>query len=140
MRASRMSAIATMFCCAALAAATVPPNTTKTETLRGWLSDEQCSKGRAEDGTYTATNPDCAKECVRKGKKIVLVDPAGKRILVLANQEIGKQNVGDYVEITGEVDAQAQTIHADSLKFLEKGSAMCGVKPKKDAAPKTSSK
>jgi hypothetical protein len=103
------------------------------EVLRGWLSDEQCARGRAQSGAFTGTNPDCAKKCVSEGKKIVLVDPEGKRVLVLANQEIGKSHVGDYVEITGEVDAKAMTIHADSLKFLEKGAAMCGAKPKKTA-------
>jgi hypothetical protein len=102
----------------------------KTEVLRGWLSDEQCANGRAESGTYTATNPRCAKECVAKGKKIVFVDPQGKRVLLLTNQEVAKKNVGDYVEITGAVDNQSKTLRVDSLKFLEKGSAMC-------AAPKS---
>jgi hypothetical protein len=36
--------------------------------IRGWLSDEGCARGRAESGTFTATNPTCAKECVAKGK------------------------------------------------------------------------
>jgi len=38
-------------------------------TLRGWLSDEDCAGGRASSGTYTGTNPDCAKKCVRDGKR-----------------------------------------------------------------------
>ena len=101
------------------------------ETLRGWLSDEQCAKGRAESGVFTGTNPDCAKKCVKEGKKIVFIDPEGKRVLTLANQAIGKTHVGDFVEITGEVDAKSATIHADSVKFLEKGAAMCGAKHKK---------
>jgi hypothetical protein len=116
-----------------ISALAIPPRTTttKTEVLRGWLSDELCAKGRAEDGTYTATNPECAKECVAKGKRIVLVDPQGKRILVISNPEIAKKNVGDEVEITGQVDAQTKTLHADSLKLLEKGSAMCAAPAKK---------
>jgi hypothetical protein len=110
----------------------IPPRTSsKTEVLRGWLSDELCAKGRAEDGTYTATNPRCAKECVAKGKKIVLVDPQGKRVVVISNPDIAKKNVGDEVEITGQVDAQTKTLHADSLKFLEKGTAMCAAPAKK---------
>jgi hypothetical protein len=125
----------TLFVTATSFGAATPPNTAKNEVLRGWLSDEQCAKGRAQAGTYTATNPRCAKECVVAGKKIVLVDPEGKRILVLTNQEIGKKNVGDYVEISGQVDSTAKTLHADSLKFLEKGSAMCGVKPKAKPTP-----
>jgi hypothetical protein len=110
-----------------------PSGSPQPEVLRGWLSDEQCANGRAQSGAFTGTNPDCAKKCVNEGKKIVLVDPEGKRVLVLVNQEIGKSHIGDYVEITGEVDAKGMTIHADSLKFLEKGAAMCGAKPKKTA-------
>jgi hypothetical protein len=105
-----------------------------TELLRGWLSDEQCAKGRAESGTFTGTNPECAKRCVSQGRKIVLVDPQGKRVLVLANQDIGKSHIGDYVEITGEVDSRQMTLHADSLKFLEKGVTMCDAPAKKSSA------
>ncbi len=133
MNVARILCLASASCSAALVLATPPQNSTETETLRGWLSDETCAKGRAQAGTFTATNPECAKECVSKGKKIVLVDPVGKRVLVLANQEIGKNNIGDYVEISGHVDTKSKTLHADSLKFLEKGSAMCGVQPKNKA-------
>ena len=108
-------------------------NSPQPQVLRGWLSDEQCAKGRAQSGVFTGTNPDCAKQCVKSGKQIVLVDPEGKRVLILADQGIGKNNIGDYVEITGKIDEKTMTIHADSLKFLEKGAAMCGAKPKKSA-------
>ena len=111
----------------------LPNNSPQPELLRGWLSDEGSAKGRASSGVFTGTNPDCAKKCAGEGKKIVLVDPEGKRVLVLVNQEIGKSHIGDYVEITGEVDAKAMTIHADSLKFFEKA-AMCDAKPEKSAA------
>jgi hypothetical protein len=103
----------------------------KSESIRGWLSDEQCARGRAEAGTYTQTSGRCAKECVAKGKKIVLIDPDGKRILLIANQEIAKKNVGDYVEVSGEIDPKAGTIQIASLRFLDKNRAMCGVEPKK---------
>lgn len=99
--------------------------------VRGWLSDEGCAGGRAQDGLYTGTNPDCAKKCVHDGKKIVLVDPEAKRLLVIANQDAAMERVGDYVEISGDVDDQAKTVHIDSVKLLEKGRAMCGVRTKK---------
>src|SRR5579863_5721173 len=101
MKSSRFFILAVGASLATIALAIPPRATSKTEVVRGWLSDEQCAKGRAEGGTYTATNPSCAKECVAKGKKIVLVDPRGKRILVISNPEIAKKNVGDEVEITG---------------------------------------
>lgn len=99
--------------------------------IRGWLSDEGCAGGRARDGVYTGTNPDCAKRCVRDGKRIVLVDPEGKRLLVIANQDAAMERVGDYVEISGEIDDQAKTLRVDSMKLLEKGRAMCDVPAKK---------
>lgn len=104
-----------------------------TTVIRGWLSDEGCAGGRARDGVYTGTNPDCAKKCVHDGKKIVLVDPEGKRLLVIANQDAATERVGDYVEISGEVDDQAKTLRVDYMKLLEKGRAMCGVPAKKKA-------
>src|SRR5580704_2658727 len=72
--------------------------------IRGWLSDEGCARGRAQSGTFTATNPDCAKECVAKGKKIVLIDPERKMIFEIANQNLARKNIGDYVEIAGQMD------------------------------------
>ncbi|HMI51301.1 MAG TPA: hypothetical protein VK525_07305 [Candidatus Saccharimonadales bacterium] len=98
--------------------------------LRGWLSDELCARGRAEDGTYTATNLACAKECVAAGKKIVLIDPDNKRVLTIENQDAARRNVGDYVEIAGAIDPATAMLHVDSLKFLDKNRAMCGVPAK----------
>jgi len=94
-------------------------------SIRGWLSDEQCAHGRAESGTFTATNPRCAKECVAKGRKVVLIDPERKQIFNIANASLAKKNIGDYVEIVGETDLSAKTIRISSLKMLEHGSASC---------------
>jgi hypothetical protein len=99
--------------------------------LRGWLSDEGCAGGRAKSGMYTGTNPDCAKKCVSEGKKIVFVDPDHKRLLSIANQDIAKERVGDYVEISGDLDEGTKTLRIGSLKLLEKGRAMCDVPAKK---------
>jgi hypothetical protein len=101
-------------------------NASQPETIiRGWLSDAACAHGRAESGLFTATNPTCARECVAKGKKIVLVDPERKMIFEIANQNPAKKNIGDYVEIAGEMDLQAKTVRITSLKMLEKGTASC---------------
>jgi len=93
--------------------------------IRGWLSDEGCARGRAESGTFTATNPICAKECVAKGKKIVLIDPDRKMIFEIANLSLAKKNVGDYVEIAGQMDLQAKTVRIATLKMLARGNASC---------------
>jgi hypothetical protein len=102
------------------------------EVVQGWLSDSHCAKERAKGGAYTATNADCAKKCVAQGKKIVLIDPDHKKIVDIANQDAVKNNVGDYVELNGSVDGK-DMLHVDSLKFLDKNRAMCGVPEKKPA-------
>ncbi len=99
--------------------------------IRGWLSDEACATGRSHAGIYTGTNPDCAKKCVHDGKRIVLVDPNNKRLLTVLNGDAATERVGDYVEISGDLDEQTGTLHIDSLKLLEKGRAKCDVPQKK---------
>ena len=107
------------------------PQGSQQTVLRGWLSDEGCAGGRAHSGLYTGTNANCAKKCVREGKKVVLVDSDHKRLLTISNQNSATENVGDYVEIAGNLDEQAKTLHVTSMKLLEKGRAMCGVPKKK---------
>jgi len=70
------------------------------------------------------------KKCVHEGKKIVLVGPGHKRLLTIDDQDAARERVGDYVEINGELNVQARTLHVGSPKLLEKGSAMCEA-PKK---------
>src|SRR5438309_9541413 len=84
---------------------------TQSAKIRGWLSDEQCARGRANGGVYTGTNPDCAKQCVAKGAKIVLVVPDQKRVLDITNQAAAKNHIGDYVEVTGGVDEETKSVH-----------------------------
>jgi len=106
-----------VFCCTAWAKAAPA----KSETIKGWISDEQCARSQARDGVYKGTNPECVRDCVRNGKKIVLIDPAGKRVLVIANQDAAKNDLGDYVEIKGEVNSAAGTLQIDSIELLKKG-------------------
>jgi len=87
------------------------------------LSDEQCARIRATSGVYTGTNPDCAKKCVAKGVKVVLIATDQKEVLNIANPEAAKKNIGDYVEVTGNIDQKTKTLHIDSLKMLTRGRA-----------------
>src|SRR5712664_2225250 len=115
-------ALITVVCCYTSTVA-AQSATAENRTLHGWLSDEQCARGRASSGVYTGTNPDCAKDCVAKGKKIVLIDADRKVIVAIGNQSAAKQNIGDYVEVTGAFDGGS--LHINSLKQLEKGVAEC---------------
>ena len=122
MREFRTAIFVLLVCaCSAVAGAQSPK--VEKETVRGWLSDETCARGRASSGTYTGTNPRCAKECIAKGKKIVLIDPEKKRILAVENQSAARPNLGDYVEVTGTFTAN--TVHIASLKQVSKGVAAC---------------
>lgn len=102
----------------------------ESKTLRGWLTDEACARGRAAGGKYTGGNPECARKCVAEGKKIVLALPEEKKLLVVANRETAKSNVGNYVEVTGNVDGE--TVQISSLTMLREGVAMCAAPRKKN--------
>lgn len=99
------------------------PVNSSSATIQGWVSDEGCARGRANSGTFTGTNPECAKKCIASGAKMVLIVPDQRRLLIVANPSAAKANIGDFVEITGSVEAR--TVHIDSLKMLTKGVAMC---------------
>jgi len=117
-----------LFVCVALPTTqggTASPN----KVVRGWLSDEGCARGRANSGVYTGTNPDCAKRCVKEGKKIVLIVPDEKRILDIANQDAARENIGDEVQITGTIDPRTNSLHVDSLRMLSRGRTMCQLPP-----------
>ena len=51
---------------------------------------------------------------------------------VSTNQEAAKKNIGDCVEISGEVDPHKMTVKVDALKFLDSNQAMCAAPPKKN--------
>ena len=100
-------------------------------TIRGWLTDAACARGRANGGKFTGGNPDCAKKCVAEGSRIVLALPDQKKLLVVINPEPAKSNVGNFVEATGTIDAESGTIEIRSLKMIEEGRAICALPRKK---------
>jgi hypothetical protein len=108
-----------------LLACALAPAATETKTLRGWLSDEACARGRAAGGVFTGTNPECARRCVEEGKKIVFIDPDSRRVLDVSNQDAARDNIGDEVEVAGSVDTGANVLHINSLKLISHGVAEC---------------
>ena len=116
---TRFVLLTALLVCAPFLETQAQQNAGKTE-LRGWLSDEGCGGGRARGGLYTGTNPICAKKCVREGQKTVLLDPDKKRVLTIENPDVAMENMGDYVEVSGDLNEQAETLRIDSLKLLEK--------------------
>jgi hypothetical protein len=111
--------------CLAGAQTSKPTGGADMRTIRGWISDESCAHAHASAGKYTGNNPDCVKDCVRKGKRIVVIDPERKMVIPIENQNAAMQNIGDYVEITGNFASDGEMFHVTSLKFLSEGATEC---------------
>ena len=95
------------------------------EGLPCWLSDEQCARGRAEGGVLCRHELRLRQAMLLRSVKIVLIVPDQKRVLNIANQAAAKNNVGDYVEVTGELQPGPTALRIASLKMLTEGRAMC---------------
>ncbi len=76
-------------------------------------------------GCTPGTNPECAKQCVAKGAKIVLIVPRPEAVAEYYKSRDRERNIGDYVEVTGMMNQQANSVHIDSLKMLTEGRAKC---------------
>jgi hypothetical protein len=83
----------------------------KSETVKGWVSDSMCgAKGAA------ASHEACAKKCLGKGAKMVVVTDDDKKVLTVDNPDALKDHVGHHVSVTGEVTGDS--IHVDSAAML----------------------
>jgi hypothetical protein len=74
----------------------------------GYISDAGCAKKQtAKAGT--ADHEGCAKSCIKRGDKAVLVTPDGK-IFQIANQDKVVEHAGEKVTLVGEIDADNITV------------------------------
>jgi hypothetical protein len=81
------------------------------ETVNGWVTDSQCGvKGAA------AGQEECAKKCLEKGAKMVVVTDADQKILTVENPEALKGHEGHHVAVSGHV--KGDSIHVESAKML----------------------
>lgn len=71
-------------------------------TTTGYVGDDHCGSKSGPD------HAECAKNCVKGGKKPVLV--VGKKVYKISNPEKLTDLVGDKVEVTGEVNGDTITI------------------------------
>lgn len=99
--------------------------------LVGYVSDSSCALARATAGKYTATNPDCAKECVKEGRSIVLVSPEQKVVFRIENPASLKSQIGNKVELYGEATGPNR-FHVDRVVFLEESNPECERPPLKN--------
>ena len=77
--------------------------------FKGFVQDESCSTKPAMKG-----NADCAKRCIDRGQKAVLVTEDGK-IYKIADQDKIKEHAGHNVTITGKLDGE--TLSVESVKM-----------------------
>ena len=94
-------------------------------TWIGWFSDEGCASGRAHSGVYTATNPDCALQCIEKGSAVVLIAEQQKAIYVVKGYADAKNDLGYKVEVSGTLDEASRTLTVTSVKRLERVVLSC---------------
>ena len=95
------------------------------KTWKGWFSDLSCAASRAQSGTFTQTNPECAKKCLDSGVPPAFISDEGKAVLRVQGHPTLKDDLGYYVEVTGDVDLEAKTINVRSVKRLEYHGASC---------------
>lgn len=94
-------------------------------TWTGWFSDEKCARARANSGTYTATNADCARRCIEGGAAVVFIAEQEKVLYMVKNYPTAKDDLGYQIEVTGTLDDQTQTLTVQSVKRLEAVGPAC---------------
>jgi hypothetical protein len=83
-------------------------------TWTGWVTDEHCgAKGASAD------HKACAEKCLTQGGKLVFYNSGDKKIYSLDKQDVAKANLGQEVQVTGEVDGKA--IKVESITAAKAG-------------------
>jgi hypothetical protein len=127
-RAISLAGLTTLLFAAALAGGT----NDKPVTATGWFDDEKCTAGRVKNGNVGPSNQDCARKCIKEGAKVVFIDENRKALFYVDNPEKTTGIESDYVEFTGTMNADAKTVHVDSVKVKSKYVAKCGKPSSKD--------
>jgi sugar/nucleoside kinase (ribokinase family) len=78
-------------------------------TVKGYVTDSKC-------GAKGKTNAECAKKCLEKGAKVVVVTDGNDKVLTVDNPDAVTEHVGHHVAVTGQVSGDS--IHVDSVKML----------------------
>jgi hypothetical protein len=101
-------------------------------TATGWFDDDKCTAGRVKNGEVGPSNQDCARKCIKEGARVVFLDEKRKASFVVDNPEATRGIESDYVEFTGTMNAEAGTVHVDTIKVKSKYVASCGKPRAKD--------
>jgi hypothetical protein len=83
----------------------------KSETVKGWVSDDKCGAKGANDKAEA-----CTKKCLAAGAKMVIVTDKDQKVLLVDNPDALKDHVGHHIAVMGHV--MGDSIHVDSAKML----------------------
>ncbi len=78
--------------------------------INGWISDSLCGAKHAGSGAA------CVKKCIEGGMAPVFVDEAKKTVWKIDNPDAVKSFYGDHVTVSGTTNADAKTLHIDSVE------------------------
>ena len=73
---------------------------------KGWITDSRCGASGAHPGDAI-----CARSCVKRRAKFVLVDDSNKKVYILEPQEKVAPHAGEHVRVEG-------TLEGHTLKFI----------------------
>jgi hypothetical protein len=125
----RMFACSVGICLLSLALTGDAESAAKSVTWTGWFSDASCASARASSGTFTATNPDCAKKCIEKGAAAVFISEQAQALFTVQGTDV-LTDLGYHVEVQARVDDGAKTIEIQKVTRLDYAGAACS-RPKK---------
>ncbi|HEY6769037.1 MAG TPA: hypothetical protein VI386_30205 [Candidatus Sulfotelmatobacter sp.] len=109
MRKVLMITVASFFLLAVSAAAF--DDMGKSETVKGWVSDDKCGAKGAN-----AKAEACTKKCLKEGAKMVIVTDKDQKILMVENPDALTGHEGHHIAVTGHV--MGDSIHVESAKML----------------------
>jgi hypothetical protein len=83
----------------------------KSTTVNGWVSEDKCGVKGAN-----ASAEACTKKCLAAGAKMVIVNDADSKLLMVDNPDALKGHEGHHIAVTGHVTGD--NIHVESAKML----------------------
>jgi len=75
----------------------------------GYISDAGCAAKQGAAKVASDSHAGCAKGCIKRGDKAVLVTPEGK-IYQIANQDKVVEHAGEKVTLVGDADGDSITV------------------------------
>lgn len=77
----------------------------------GYISDAGCTAKQGAAKTAAEGHAGCAKSCIKRGDKAVLVTPEGK-VYTIANQDKVVEHAGEKVTLVAKADGDNLTVSA----------------------------